>query len=375
MKNKRNNLLSKAFIQKFLVVALMTFIFTQSMAMNVYANGQLPTNGNHPPITNTQPQPQNGTNQNITPQNGRNIISITPLAEFAQLDNELDDFDGFEDIYEPFPDFDYQSPVDAPPDWLIELFNLDWWDEGDFSEPPPILRELLETNGQVILPPPTALTPAGGGELVDNIQVGDMEFITINSQAGNVFFLIIDRTREEDNVYFLAPVTEHYLFSLANQAGEDASIQQGALPGMIQSGFGIEPQTTAPTEDLSQSQRRAGISPLVLLAILGIAGAVGFVIFRLRAKKRNQGLDYYIDDTAEYIDDPYPQDEFEPSPPTVSPKESISKLQPLESADGAFEGDEEVTLYDVIVEGDIVEEDVLEVDEAFESDSEGRGGA
>ena len=49
------------------------------------------------------------------------------------------------------------------------------------------------------------LTPDGVGTVVDNITDSDggREFFTIFSEDGNEFFLIIDRHRNADNVYFL----------------------------------------------------------------------------------------------------------------------------------------------------------------------------
>lgn len=59
-------------------------------------------------------------------------------------------------------------------------------------------------------------TPDGTGTVVDNATDEDgKEFFTITTPSENVFYLVIDRQRTEDNVYFLNAVTEKDLLALA----------------------------------------------------------------------------------------------------------------------------------------------------------------
>ena len=59
-------------------------------------------------------------------------------------------------------------------------------------------------------------TPDGTGTVVDNATDEDgKEFFTITTPSENVFYLVIDRQRTEDNVYFLNAVTEKDLMALA----------------------------------------------------------------------------------------------------------------------------------------------------------------
>lgn len=58
-------------------------------------------------------------------------------------------------------------------------------------------------------------TPDGTGTVVDNATDEDgKEFFTITTPSENVFYLIIDRQRTEENVYFLNAVTEKDLLPL-----------------------------------------------------------------------------------------------------------------------------------------------------------------
>jgi len=59
-------------------------------------------------------------------------------------------------------------------------------------------------------------TPDGSAAVIDNATSDDgKEFFTFTTPEGNVFFLVIDRSRPNNNVYFLNAVTEQDLMALA----------------------------------------------------------------------------------------------------------------------------------------------------------------
>lgn len=67
--------------------------------------------------------------------------------------------------------------------------------------------------------PEGAFTPEGTGTVLDSAtgEDGDKQFYTITTEAGNVFYLIIDGKRDDNNVYFLNGVTEADLMALAER--------------------------------------------------------------------------------------------------------------------------------------------------------------
>lgn len=68
------------------------------------------------------------------------------------------------------------------------------------------------------------LTPNGQATVLDHATEEEgKEFFTITTADNNVFYLIVDRQREEENVYFLNAVTETDLLSLA-QADEQPEL-------------------------------------------------------------------------------------------------------------------------------------------------------
>ena len=71
----------------------------------------------------------------------------------------------------------------------------------------------------------TALTPDGQGTVMDNVTSDNgKEFFTITTPSENVFYLVIDKERDSENVYFLNAVTESDLMALAEKDGSAASM-------------------------------------------------------------------------------------------------------------------------------------------------------
>ena len=74
-------------------------------------------------------------------------------------------------------------------------------------------------------------TPNGTGTVVDNATDEDgKEFFTITTPSENVFYLVIDRQRTEENVYFLNAVTEKDLLALAEADPEPEPEKDAGFP-------------------------------------------------------------------------------------------------------------------------------------------------
>ena len=150
-------------------------------------------------------------------------------------------------------------------------------------------------------------TPAGTGTVLDNATNEDgKEFFTVMSANGNIFYLIIDRQRDRENVYFLNTVTERDLLALAEQSGDiwepEPQIILVPLP---------EPEP-APEPNPEPEPERSNMSGVLLLIfmILG-GGAAGwyFIIYRPQQQEANtaEALDY-ADEAYSYEDDISPWD-------------------------------------------------------------------
>ena len=84
-------------------------------------------------------------------------------------------------------------------------------------------QEETETASSI---PEGAFTPEGTGTVQDSIsgEDGEKQFYTITTEAGNVFYLVIDGKRDDNNVYFLNGVTEADLMALAEKGDGSVSV-------------------------------------------------------------------------------------------------------------------------------------------------------
>ena len=171
------------------------------------------------------------------------------------------------------------------------------------------------SNTVILIPPtpeqppiPNHITPDGQGEVLDILMNEDnIEFITITTPAGNVFYLVIDHNRADNNVYFLNPVTEWDLLTLAAEAELPVPAHIINIPQTNEpKDTDKEPPTatekpasqpkTEPTPEEKNGGGRAG-----LFILLAIAGAGGFgVIYYLKIFKPKREREMYGGEDEEY---------------------------------------------------------------------------
>ena len=139
-------------------------------------------------------------------------------------------------------------------------------------------------------------TPEGTGTVVDNATDGDgKEFFTITTPSENVFYLIIDRQRDGQNVYFLNAVTEKDLLALAEKDPEPV--------------MEPEPETEPPTEPEPEPEpeKTSGFpmgNILMIAAVLLAGGGAGYYFKVYHPKHEVPDMD---DEEYDYEDeaDPY----------------------------------------------------------------------
>ena len=154
-------------------------------------------------------------------------------------------------------------------------------------------------------------TPDGTGTVVDNATDQDgKEFFTITTAEEAVFYLVIDRQRETENVYFLNAVTVADLMALAESSGEPAAPEPPPEP---------EPEPTTP-EPEPVPEKKGGAGPLLLaLAVVVIGGGAGwyFKIYRPKHQKAAEPEEDYGGDPYDGPEDydgeaPWDEDNGEP---------------------------------------------------------------
>ena len=160
-----------------------------------------------------------------------------------------------------------------------------------------------ETTGGVEwdgLTPVNPLTPDGQGTLLDNATGEEgKEFFTITTADESVFYLVIDRQKSGENVYFLNTVTVADLLSLAEQNGDALSVITPTPEPEPAPAPTVEPEPDPEPEQKSSS----GMGTLLLaLAVVAVGGGAGWYFKIYRPKQQM---------AADLEDDVYPS-ELEP---------------------------------------------------------------
>lgn len=174
-----------------------------------------------------------------------------------------------------------------------------------------------------------ALTPDGNLSLIDDIgTTGGKQFITLQTKAGNTFYLIIDRDDEgKETVHFLNQVDEADLMALTED-GETApatctcteKCEAGAVntacpvcKDNLTACVGAAPEAEEPAEP-TEPEEEAGNSMgglIVFLVVLLIGGGAALYYFKFKKPKADTKGN---DDLDEYDFGEDEDDEDEPAP-------------------------------------------------------------
>ena len=178
----------------------------------------------------------------------------------------------------------------------------------DYTEPEPAAEEpaIPATEGPAAETELNPFTPAGTGTVVDHATDGDgKEFYTIMTPAENVFYLVIDRQRETENVYFLNAVTEADLLALA-VIPETPEVIQQAPP--------VEPEPEPEPEP--EKGGGMGMILVVVLALLGGGAGWYLKIYRPKQQQADTENDFeYSEETELYGEnDLYGEDDYGSDP-------------------------------------------------------------
>ena len=196
----------------------------------------------------------------------------------------------------------------------LSVFAMTKGEDSTEETPSPILEEKEaekeEKEEEPTLPEPSPansstgnpFTPDGTATVVDNATDEDgKEFFTFTTEEGNVFFLIIDRSRSFDNVYFLNAVTERDLMALAERSEDDTTFSPIPSPLLPtpESEDELAEEPEYPTEPEPQSSNN-GTTIFIIIATLAFGGAAYYLKI-VRPKKQGSAFDEE-DEYAEHED-------------------------------------------------------------------------
>ena len=139
-------------------------------------------------------------------------------------------------------------------------------------------------------------TPDGTGTVVDNATDEDgKEFYTITAPDESVFYLVIDKQKTSENVYFLKAVTTDDLLPLAEQ-GEEPAEEVTPEPEPVEEVTEPEPEPEPEPE-----KPDSGLLSLLLIgAVVLIGGGIGYYFKIYKPKHEAPDLE---DDYCEYEDE------------------------------------------------------------------------
>ena len=175
------------------------------------------------------------------------------------------------------------------------------------------------------------LTPEGNLTLVDDIKVeesSDKQFVTLQSKNGNYFYLVIDRSGDKENVYFLNLVDEADLMALIEDNSKKTeppkvcTCSEKCEIGNVNSTCPVctndlnqcVGKSSAPVDKAPEKKSNTGSLLVILLLVGGLGGAFHFLKM-LKNKQKTKGdidpLDYDYDEDEDEDDNNAIEEEYE----------------------------------------------------------------
>ena len=161
------------------------------------------------------------------------------------------------------------------------------------------------------------LTPDGNMDLVDDLsetQSEALQFMTVQTRDGSTFYIVIERSRNSENVHFLNQVDARDLMAIMDEeevaalAPEEEEPEVTPVPTLEPEVETIEPPTPEP-----EKPKGGGLMTLLLFVILGggVAGGYYFLKVKPGRERFNPELDREFDDDEGYIEEEEENEDLE----------------------------------------------------------------
>lgn len=152
-------------------------------------------------------------------------------------------------------------------------------DETEQTAPEPVITEEVPEETEV-----TPFSVAGNGQLLDDITDDETkQFLTVQTKNGNTFFMVIDRSRNSENVYMLSLVDER---DLAEFIEEEELEPAEEKPAVIVE----EPKPEPVQEEIQPEPEKGGmgLGAVFTILLLGAGCVGGYYYFRIWKPKREE---------------------------------------------------------------------------------------
>ena len=156
-----------------------------------------------------------------------------------------------------------------------------------------------ETPTETVIEDNRTLTPKGNAQLVDDVSDNEnLQFITVTARDGNVFYFVIDKGAQSENVYFLNTVDESDLEALVEKS--DKKPTATAKPELMENTAETDStendkknadSKTEKSEQPEQKQQKNNSGLFIILALAAAAGIGGYYYKVILPKKKLEQAD------------------------------------------------------------------------------------
>ena len=156
-----------------------------------------------------------------------------------------------------------------------------------------------ETPPETVIEDNRTLTPKGNAQLADDVSDNEnLQFITVTTRDGNVFYFVIDKGAQSENVYFLNTVDESDLEALVEKSDKKPTAtakpeqtENTAETDLTENYTKDKKDKTEKSEQQEQNRQKNNSGLFIILALAAAAGIGGYYYKVILPKKKLEQAD------------------------------------------------------------------------------------
>ena len=156
-----------------------------------------------------------------------------------------------------------------------------------------------EAPAETVIEDNRTLTPRGNAQLADDVSDNEnLQFITVTARDGNVFYFVIDKGAQSENVYFLNTVDESDLEALVEKSDKKPTAtskpeqtENTAETDSTENDKRNTDSKTEKTEQPEQNRPKNNSGLFIILALAAAAGIGGYYYKVILPKKKLEQAD------------------------------------------------------------------------------------